>query len=146
MAELCSSVWLTTFSEFNYHTFTSTLAWDVWNNQNMNNLSIFFTCLTAHEDFMRPCCTSSSGSYTTGNDLGGLWGKNVTVIGIETHPLSCTGAAKPLWTKRNWKNCKMACSFSGQFAFLIHIISACITKICVFNPVKQPSHLSIKHQ
>lgn len=45
-------------------------------------------------------CTSRNGSYTTGNDLGGFgWGGNVPVIGIKTHPLSSTGAAKPLLEK-----------------------------------------------
>lgn len=97
---------------------------------------------------METCCISSNGSNTTRNDHGEVGGaKKVTVIGIETHLLPCTRAAKRFVRQKNWENCKVACSFSGQGAFLlIYIILACITKTCVFNPLKHLSHLSIKYQ
>lgn len=109
----------------------------------MNNLSIFV--------YLSHCPWRISWDHplppVMGINLVEVWGGNVTVIGIETHTLSCTGAAKPLWRKKEWKNCKVAYSFSSQVAFLFtHIILDCIAKECDFNPVKHLSHLSIKHQ
>lgn len=82
--------------------FTTTLAWDNWNNQNTEYLEYFCSPVSLPmEDFMGPCCTSRNGSCTTGNDLDGVGEKNVTVIGIEIRLLPFSGAAKSLGRKKN---------------------------------------------